>query len=95
MPHVKNHIENFKLLIVGAKDFEKDAIVKLTNKFYVIRNSIKNNDISIFELYIVIPEVEIEEITAKIIDDIESLGETKKYRDSIDKKIIIIKCKSS
>jgi glycosyltransferase involved in cell wall biosynthesis len=35
VPHVNNHIENFKLLIVGAKDFEKDAIVKLANNLKI------------------------------------------------------------
>jgi glycosyltransferase involved in cell wall biosynthesis len=29
LPYIKNHIENFKLLIVGAKEFEKNAIIKL------------------------------------------------------------------
>ena len=58
-------------------------------------NNIKNKDKSKLDVYIEIPEVDMEEATAKNTFEIFSLGIIKKYKKKVIKIININKCKSS
>ena len=56
---------------------------------------IKNKETSRFDEYVEMPDVDIDDITAKKTLGIPSCENTKKYKNNVSKRIVTTKCISS